>query len=754
MDRRTFTSVLSIVVLISTIWSGVLVNGECPNNCNGKGSCLAEEAGLCKCFPGYHGVDCSQRLCPAGVAWFDHPYADNMAHAEFTECSNMGVCNRKTGECECRRGFSGAACDQLACPLGTATKGGKKPCSGHGRCVSLRTISNYVDYEEFTNATVYADWDADMVYGCDCNSGWEGSTCARRSCPKGDNPSTPGVDEVQLIDCTCTDFDCQGTFQLSVRGLKTQSMPLNITEEVIKYRIQQLSSVDDVAVDIIGERFCRKDGSTTLLRFKLPQGDYPAVEIVQGSTFEATASVFVDGDSSVVNPAVSSVLGTREYVECSDHGSCNYISGACQCFAGYGSSNGFGEVGTRGDCGYQFSTNTTQNVNGTEVITGCPYEYNGINSTKLFCSGHGTCNFHLGTCTCDDGYEGAGCLKKTCPVANAWFGSVEFRHSGNATCAGVGQCNYVTGLCEKCGGDWNVFSGDACQYLSCYEDSNGVSCGGNGQCLSLREVADLTYGENKELTGVVYNTPWDADMVRGCSCYRSWTVDNQYSADYYPFGHFTKNRLDNNYNQTKFYRGPTAFAATDWIGYDCLHAACPTGLDPTLISSRIADNEIQMFQCDANNGTFQLTFRGNTTRAIPYTANASDLESYLEELYTINDVEVTIIGPETTICESSNVTIEFKSEFGDLPLLVLNSTVLDHTMNNHFGRFLANVTELRAGTKVDVECSAMGLCDQDTGRCQCMEGYSSSDGTLTSPGERGDCSYYNPYYTVRYDGST
>merc|ERR1712000_761864 len=98
-----------------------------------------------------------------------------------------------------------------------------------------------------------------------------------------------------------------------------------------------------------------------------------------------------------------------------------------------------------------------------------------------------------------------------------------------------------------------------------------------------------------------------------------------------------------------------------------------------------------------------------------------------------------------TICESSNVTIEFKSEFGDLPLLVLNSTVLDHTMNNHFGRFLANVTELRAGTKVDVECSAMGLCDQDTGRCQCMEGYSSSDGTLTSPGERGDCSYYNPY---------
>ena len=35
-------------------------------------------------------------------------------------------------------------------------------------------------------------------------------------------------------------------------------------------------------------------------------------------------------------------------------------------------------------------------------------------------------------------------------------------------------------------------------------------------------------------------------------------------------------------------RGPYAFAATDWLGYDCQHAACPTGEDPTLVASRLS----------------------------------------------------------------------------------------------------------------------------------------------------------------------
>jgi hypothetical protein len=75
-------------------------------------------------------------------------------------------------------------------------------------------------------------------------------------------------------------------------------------------------------------------------------------------------------------------------------------------------------------------------------------------------------------------------------------------------------------------------------------------------------------------------------MIRGCSCFRSWTVNDQYGLNYFPMGSLPQS-IYNNYNRSKFYRGPYAYAATDWIGSDCSLAACPTGLDPTLTSSRI-----------------------------------------------------------------------------------------------------------------------------------------------------------------------
>lgn len=58
----------------------------CPNNCNQNGYC---SNGVCECFPSYHGIDCSTRVCPSGTAWFDEPSASNVAHGSFRECSNM-----------------------------------------------------------------------------------------------------------------------------------------------------------------------------------------------------------------------------------------------------------------------------------------------------------------------------------------------------------------------------------------------------------------------------------------------------------------------------------------------------------------------------------------------------------------------------------------------------------------------------------------------------------------------------------------
>ena len=63
-------------------------------------------------------------LCPSGTAWVDYATGNNIAHAALTECSNMGVCDRATGRCSCRLGFSGEACQRMECP---------SDCNGQGR---------------------------------------------------------------------------------------------------------------------------------------------------------------------------------------------------------------------------------------------------------------------------------------------------------------------------------------------------------------------------------------------------------------------------------------------------------------------------------------------------------------------------------------------------------------------------------------------------------------------------------------------
>lgn len=49
----------------------------------------------------------------------------------------------------------------------------------------------------------------------------------------------------------------------------------------------------------------------------------------------------------------ATTTGTREFIECSGRGLCDRVSGVCNCFYGYASSDGLGNRGTRGDCGYR-----------------------------------------------------------------------------------------------------------------------------------------------------------------------------------------------------------------------------------------------------------------------------------------------------------------------------------------------------------------------------------------------------------------
>ena len=51
-----------------------LAAAECPNACSGHGLCGNYD--MCTCYTSYMGNDCSERVCPFGLAHVDSPKGD------------------------------------------------------------------------------------------------------------------------------------------------------------------------------------------------------------------------------------------------------------------------------------------------------------------------------------------------------------------------------------------------------------------------------------------------------------------------------------------------------------------------------------------------------------------------------------------------------------------------------------------------------------------------------------------------------
>jgi len=670
----------------------------------------------------------------------------------------MGLCNRATGVCECREGFGGPACDKMNCPIGLNPNGIVSPCYGNGRCISLREATTFQDYDKFYNVTNYNGWDADMVYGCDCDPGYTGVSCNQTACPVGIDPMTTETAEKQIIDCECASAPCSGGLKISFRGQKTATIPWQSSAATLKRALENLDTVELVNVNIlVGTTLCDADpGSITSVEFRIPGGDLPEMTIESVGGFSGFTDVKSDGKGSDLEWGYRSVPGTNKVTECSSRGACDRTTGLCTCIDLFSSSDGNGNAGSRGDCGY------TADVDAID----CPVANGAV------CNGHGACTAATNnTCVCTTGYTGADCTLKTCGSASTIWGDITEDRSGTSVCAGVGDCDHITGKCTNCGGNWLHFTGDSCEHMSCVQaidptDGFLKTCGGNGVCMSLKEMAPYAYTAQKEMADISYTTPWDKDWVRGCNCFRAVSIDNQYYSDFvipndgtsFPTGIQVDNSGEASladvslaYDLTKYYRGPYAYTATDWAGYTCAAAKCPKGDDPT---TTVGVDEIQHFKCLADAGKFQFFFRENVTMFIDYDSTASELETSLEQLMTVNDVSVKIfstsvtVNTATTICSSADtsrfVEIAFLTEFGDLPLLKVVSA---SSLLLGSDAATTTVTESRKGTKEDLECSGNGICGNN-GVCSCMPGFMSSNGSANMVGERGDCTYFNPLFTA------
>jgi len=235
------------LLLLTALLGVAYVAAECPEACNGHGFC--GEYDKCSCYRNWQGNSCADRTCPFDIAFVDIPHGDlnmdgklddeitlygaqindvyafevyptdgyqvnrnsdddsaddvmytttsarekaasfyDMAEDGhfYAECSNKGMCDRKSGQCDCFDGYSGAACRRVACP---------NDCSGHGTCETIQetSISDTTSYS-------YQLWDRYKTQVCNCDPGYFGIDCAQRNCPFGDDPlSTDQHDEIQWL---------------------------------------------------------------------------------------------------------------------------------------------------------------------------------------------------------------------------------------------------------------------------------------------------------------------------------------------------------------------------------------------------------------------------------------------------------------------------------------------------------------------------------------------------------------------------
>jgi hypothetical protein len=178
-------------IIIATLLA-VAAAGGCDNGCSGHGTCL--QNGVCDCWDnwgmglGLDSGDCSQRVCPFEFAWVDTPDKLGNRH-KYAECSNRGICDRDTGECECFPGYEGKGCARTTCP---------NDCSGHGRCKYIEDLPYRSTPQQFDTGSffpqkahsfgdAYKNWDARKTRGCECDPEWGDVDCSKRMCMMGND---------------------------------------------------------------------------------------------------------------------------------------------------------------------------------------------------------------------------------------------------------------------------------------------------------------------------------------------------------------------------------------------------------------------------------------------------------------------------------------------------------------------------------------------------------------------------------------
>jgi len=372
-------------------------HAACPNKCSGHGDCTVND--ICVCYQDWQsgdeaGGDCSDRTCAFDIAWADTPSGEDVAHG-YAECSGKGLCNRKTGLCECFDGYTGKACRRTTCP---------NDCSGHGTCEymadvdpgsynGLHTTSSYNFGRSSTgdesNLVVHDllgnVWDQKKTRMCVCDPKWTDVDCSRRMCPKGndvldrmlegdsacDGDFSNDADQVQHVcfaartGSTLTTTDTVALVYSDLFGSKyvTKAFPIGATASEVQAALRELPdhALESVTVSNVGVSCMLQDSTgyataaaNTLTGFAVTftgaqvSGNQPLLDVLidecqdgcqpkrTGLAYSTSTSGVVETTTFDVDYQVSQqVSADGNAYECGRRGKCDYSTGICECFSGF-----------------------------------------------------------------------------------------------------------------------------------------------------------------------------------------------------------------------------------------------------------------------------------------------------------------------------------------------------------------------------------------------------------------------------------
>lgn len=304
--------------------------GACHNGCSGHGTCGAYD--ICTCHTGWDvstAHDCSERRCPYGKTR-GSTHSDGV-HS-YQECSDNGVCNRQSGECECHEGYTGASCQRAMCP---------SDCNGRGNC---QPVGTHVSAYTSTN------WDSKLTMVCKCDPGFEGPACERRMCPVGDDPLTlsqtdnkqtctisavgnaalTGKFTLKFTDWTGQVHETRAHDITTVTSLSLKESLLALPNNVVPAATVTVSGDPSSAPLVMVIEFTSSDNSGTLPLMTIESDDDSA----QGHQ-PVRAKLSSAGDVAITATCVETVAGTAESKVCAGRGVCDSEAGKCVCHSGF-----------------------------------------------------------------------------------------------------------------------------------------------------------------------------------------------------------------------------------------------------------------------------------------------------------------------------------------------------------------------------------------------------------------------------------